>query len=137
MLKAKGFTIIELMLIMTMIGILVAIALPVYMNYASRAKVAEGLAAVRPGVLAIEEYYRSESAFPVDNAVAGLDVPTHYRTSVVDRLEVLADGGVRVTFRDPGLLNKTLTYTATASGTQLIWQCSSDLPGSILPRDCR
>jgi type IV pilus assembly protein PilA len=70
----KGFTLIELMIVIAIIGILAAIAIPAYQNYTIRAQVTEGLSLAAGWKTAISEYYAQNGAFPgcSSTAVAGL-----------------------------------------------------------------
>ena len=57
MIKQKGFTLIELMIVVAIIGVLAAVAIPQYQNYVARAQVAEGFSLVASGKMAVAEYY--------------------------------------------------------------------------------
>ena len=65
----KGFTLIELMIVVAIIGILAAIALPAYQDYTIRAKVAEPIGLASGGKTGLYEYYASNGTFPADNTV--------------------------------------------------------------------
>ncbi|GMT40930.1 MAG: fimbrial protein [bacterium] len=67
----SGFTLIELMIVIAILGILAAIAIPAYQDYSVRAKVSEGIAAAAPAKLAISEYFQSEGAWPRYRTTAG------------------------------------------------------------------
>lgn len=135
--KKNGYTAIELLIVLTVIGILAAVAIPVYLNYLTRSKVSEGIVLVRPAILAVNEYYLVNGTFPAGNTEAGLAPPEGYKTDIVKQMEIIPDGKIQVTFGDLTLLNRQLIFTATATGTQLNWQCSSDLPSSLVPATCR
>ena len=68
----KGFTLIELMIVVAIIGVLAAIAIPAYQDYTIRAQVSEGLTLASGAKAAVSEYYMNHGAWPTDNAVAGL-----------------------------------------------------------------
>ena len=72
--KQKGFTLIELMIVVAIIGILAAVAIPQYQNYVARAQVAEGLALASGAKTAIAEYRSNTGRWPADNEAAGLAV---------------------------------------------------------------
>ncbi len=68
----SGFTLIELMIVVAIIGILAAIAIPAYQDYTKRAHVAEGMTLAGGSKTAIAEFYMSNGVFPSTNASAGL-----------------------------------------------------------------
>ncbi len=70
----KGFTLIELMIVVAIIGILAAIAIPAYQDYTVRAQVTEGLNLAAAAKTAVAESFASNQAWPATNAAAGLDV---------------------------------------------------------------
>ena len=70
--KHKGFTLIELMIVVAIIGILAAIAIPQYQNYVARAQVSEALVMASGAKTAVAEYYMINGTFPQSNSEAGL-----------------------------------------------------------------
>ena len=67
----KGFTLIELMIVVAIIGILAAIAIPAYQNYTKRSHVSEGLSLAGGAKTAVTEFYSSQGTWPAGNANAG------------------------------------------------------------------
>src|SRR5574339_639892 len=100
----QGFTLIELMIVVAIIGILAAIAIPQYAEYTNRAKVSEGLQLAAGAKTAVAEYYSSQAAWPADEAAAGIATSTSITGNSVSSVDVTA-----------GVI--TITYNATVSAT--------------------
>src|SRR5690606_34138733 len=134
----KGFTLIELMIVVAIIGILAAIALPAYQDYTNRAKMSEVLAFASSGRTAVAEYYQSEGSLPADNEAAGMAEPDDISSKYVKSVEV-ENGVITVTIQGTdvtGLDESTVVMTpyqsdgttAVASGYAgpITWGCEPD-----------
>jgi len=130
---AKGFTLIELMIVVAIIGILAAIAIPAYQNYVARAQVSEGLALATGPKTAVWDYAVNTGSFPANNAVASLAPPGSISSRYVDGVTV-TNGVVSVAFGNEAsdlIGGGTLELSPGVDGGSLIWSCTG---GSIAER---
>ena len=98
----RGFTLIELMFVVNIIGILAAIAIPAYQDYTTRSKLAEALTLAEPAKKAISDYYDRWGVFPENNRQAALPASNAYIGRYVKSVTI-AQGVIRVTLKQaPG-----------------------------------
>ena len=137
----KGFTLIELMIVVAIIGILASIAIPSYQSYTIRAQVSEGLNLTGPVKSAVIEYFNDHGNFPADNTDAGLYVATSYSGGFVESItvngaNVSIEYGNRANSRIRG---RTVVLTAVSSLGSFEWSCAGGggIPEFYLPSSCR
>ncbi|MBL8326056.1 MAG: pilin [Rubrivivax sp.] len=135
---AQGFTLIELMIVVAIIGILAAVALPAYQDYTTRAKVSELIVMASPAKLAVAETASSLGALgSVTASNSGYTFPG--ATKHVSAIAITdATGVITVTSAIPNAGGTiTLTPTAVAGTGQLKWACTSSITAKFLPSECR
>lgn len=136
--KNRGFTLIELMIVIAILGVLAAIAIPVYQDYIGRARVTEGVSLASGAKIAVAEFQQANNAFPVDNAEAGLPAAADINGRDVESVAV-AGNRITVTYRDVRIPNGgTLFLEATAGAGSITWTCiGGTLPPRFRPSSCR
>jgi type IV pilus assembly protein PilA len=134
----QGFTLIELMIVVAIIGILAAIALPAYQDYTTRSKISELIVAADNCKTSVTEYYQTNNGtLPSDTNAAGCStVATQYITSLA-----VANGVITVTSALASPANGTFVLTPTANASNagvLDWSCTgSTIAKKYLPSTCR
>jgi type IV pilus assembly protein PilA len=146
--KQQGFTLIELMIVVAIIGILAAIAIPAYQDYTIRAQVSEGLNLSGAAKAAVTEYFQDQGAFPTTNNVAGLEAAANIAGKYVASVGVSGNGIITATYSNTAnrtanakINNATLTMTPGDGGGSVTWDCAGGniLGGNAkwLPAACR
>ena len=122
----KGFTLIELMIVIAIIGILAAIAIPAYQNYTIRAQVTEGLTLADGWKTAISEYYANTGVWPTVTSLTGTTVSVGKYESAVT---VTTGGTVLITYggqANAKVLGQTLSLVPyTNANNDVLWQCGT------------
>ena len=138
----KGFTLIELMIVVAIIAILAAIALPAYQNYIKRSKVTEGIVAVDACKASVSEYVASMNTLPGDITEAGCG--NFAASQYVSSLTYAAAGSITATYKSVGSGVDGNTYvlipdtTEVTHGQITAWDCdSSTVNPELLPASCR
>ncbi len=139
--EQQAFTLIELMIVVAIIGILAAIAIPAYQDYTVRSQVTEGLSLATNAKNLISMYYTDKGGVPANNSQAGLQTPTSIQGNYVTRLDII-NGVISATFgnRANTVINgKTVLLSfLTANRNSISWTCkSSSIDRRYLPSACR
>jgi len=155
----KGFTLIELMIVVAIIGILAAIAIPAYQDYLIRAQVSEGLTMAAAAKAGVSEYYANKGTWPGDNSDAGMGAASDIQGKYVQSIEI-GNGGITVKYGNEAntkIGSETIGLTPGASvNGDVIWKCglannpsgwsgastdasaaSTSIEGKYLPSSCR
>jgi type IV pilus assembly protein PilA len=129
----KGFTLIELMIVVAIIGILAAIAIPAYQDYTIRAQVSEGLNLAAAAKAAVAETFLNRGAAPAGRAEAGMSAtPTDTNGKYVTQVDIV-NGVIEITYGNEanaaiGAGNETLELApfVTPDGS-VVWRCGGAL----------
>ncbi|VEJ21963.1 pilin [Neisseria animaloris] len=145
----KGFTLIELMIVVAIIGILASIALPAYQDYTARAQVSEALTLADGQKTAVTEYYADKGELPENNDKAGIapatDIKGKYVTSVTVSKGVIT-ALLNSTGLADGIKGASVILTPTTNNGSVSWSCSTaktggsgtdPLEAKYIPAACR
>jgi type IV pilus assembly protein PilA len=139
--RQSGFTLIELMIVVAIIGILAAVAIPAYLDYAIRAQVGHGVNLASGAKVAVTEFYQDRGVYPADNGGAGLAAAANITGKYVAGVAV-NNGAIEVTFGNDvnnKINNAVLTFTPNDNQGSVQWSCTGDatLVDKWLPPSCR
>ena len=141
--KQQGFTLIELMIVVAIIGILAAIAIPAYQDYTIRAQVSEGLNLSGGAKAAVTEYFQDRGSLPADNTEAGLAASDEIQGMYVDEVNVAA-GVINVQYGNDAhqvISGNAIQLTPdTSNPGSVAWVCATGagpIENKHLPAACR
>jgi type IV pilus assembly protein PilA len=140
----QGFTLIELMIVVAIIGILAAIAIPQYAEYTNRARVSEGLQLAAGAKTAVSEFYSTKNAWPADNNEAGLNAAADIKGNNVTSVTVNGGGKMTILYTGLsanicGLAAPSLVLQGVDSKGSIEWQkdAATTVAGRCLPANLR
>lgn len=137
----KGFTLIELMIVVAIIAILAAVALPTYSNYTARTQLSEAFVLANGQKGAVAEYYADKGLLPSNNSTAGIAPnPEDIQGKYVKSVEI-KDGEITATLKDSGISSfikkTTITLKPSINNGSISWSCASTVDKLYLPSFCR
>lgn len=139
--RSNGFTLIELMIVVAIIAVLSAIAIPAYRDYVVRTQASEGLVIATGAKAAIWEYLTNKGEFPSSNKSAGLPKASSLAGKYVSSVEVTTGGVVQIAFEktetNDSLRDKNLMLSPINTGGSVAWACNGSIEPRFLPTSCR
>ena len=140
---SKGFTLIELMIVVAIIGVLAAVGIPQYQNYTARAQATEGLVLAGGLKTALAEYYSTHGSFPDggtgdSNTTIGAEPADHIFGDYVETVAASDDGlgTLTATFKSGHHDGKFLQLKSSITGGAISYRCESDIQASQRPSSC-
>ena len=140
----KGFTLIELMIVVAIIGILAAIAIPAYQDYTIRSQASEGMSLASGAKTAVAEFYTNTGSWPSTNASAGLALPQSISGQYVTRVNVgSATGEIIAVYggeANAAISGEELSLSGVTHAGSVEWICgggSTTVLEKYLPSACR
>lgn len=135
----SGFTLIELMIVVAIVGILAAVALPAYSDYTKRAKVSEIMVLAAKDKVSVSEYYLSVGSMP-NSSQAGVSLDAD-QSNYITAIAFATNGtGATLTYTvdTVAIAAGTIVFQGTGTDAGVSWDCNTGtLPNKYLPANCR
>ena len=139
--KQSGFTLIELMIVVAIIGILAAVAIPAYQDYIIRAKLSEVLGLAAKDKTSISEYFVSMGNMPADATQAGVSIDANqsdFISAIAFNFVTTTTSNAQYTVTALGAAAGVVRFDGTGSATGVKWDCTtSTVQKKYLPANCR
>ncbi|CAA0109774.1 Fimbrial protein [Halioglobus japonicus] len=143
----KGFTLIELMAVVSIVSILAVVSMATYSDYVVRSKVGEGMVFASEAKTSVTDYYYNMQKLPTNNSQAGLPEPESYdQYNFIRKLEVSSTepfGAITITFKIPGTNadSKELQLIPSTKDGLMTWTClppeENGIDNNQVPPNCR
>ena len=139
--KQSGFTLIELMIVVAIIGILASIAIPAYQRYVIRSQITEGLSLSGSAKAVVSEFYMENGAWPTNNSEAGLPIGTEIRGDFTKQV-VVENNVIAIMYginAHGHISGNIVSLTAFNNAGSVSWSCTSGgtIEARFLPEVCR
>ncbi len=139
--EQQGFTLIELMIVVAIIGILAAIAIPAYQDYTIRAQISEGLMLSAGAKAAVSEYFMDRGTWPADNSTAGVADKHDIIGKYTEHVEV-EDNVIEIKYGydcHAAIFDEKIELTAVDNNGSISWTCATagTIEAKHLPAACR
>ena len=137
----QGFTLIELMIVVAIIGILAAVAIPAYQDYTIRAKVTEGIGIAAAAKTSVSEFYTSQGHMPAAGSEGYATTVTNYVSGATYTYNTPTTADITIAFKAIGgsvTAGQTIIFSGTGSATGVTWVCNTGtLAAKYRPANCR